>query len=113
MPDPLAGPRALRKRAEALNHANAKNCSTARQAMTDLLTRFALASDAVQLAVLGAGFWLVAAACGVMEWRRGRGRSLERLERVGWVPWMPIFLACAFTGGGCLAVSLPVFLGSV
>ena len=76
MPDPLAGPRALRKRAEALNHANAENCSTARQAMTDLLTRFALASDALQLAVLGAGFWLVAAVCGVR--RRGAQHACRR-----------------------------------
>ncbi len=72
-----------------------------------------LASDAERVAVTGAAFWLVAAMCALMEWRRGRNRSVERLERVGWVPWTGIFLMCAMIGGGCLAMSLPVVLGSL
>ncbi|MEO1488027.1 MAG: hypothetical protein AAFR88_01145 [Pseudomonadota bacterium] len=79
----------------------------------DILTKFALASDAVQLAVTGAAFWLLAALAGVMEWRRGRSRSVERLEKVGWVPWLPIFMMSAMIGGGCLAMSLPVVLGNL
>jgi len=70
------------------------------------------ASDAVQLSLAGAACWVLAALCLVMERRRIRGRSLERLEKVGWVPWTPLFLACAVIGGGFLAISLPVVLGS-
>ncbi|MDJ0976992.1 MAG: hypothetical protein QNI87_00480 [Erythrobacter sp.] len=78
----------------------------------DALTQLALASDAVQVAVIGALFWIMAAFCGLMEWRRGRNRSVDRLEKVGWVPWTPIFLMCAMIGGGCLAMGLPGVLGS-
>ncbi|MEE4155104.1 MAG: hypothetical protein V2I27_13165 [Erythrobacter sp.] len=78
-----------------------------------LLDQLALASDAVQLALAGAGFWLVAVFAGIMEWRRGRSRSVERLERVGWVPWLAIFIMSAVIGGGMLALSLPAVLGSL
>ena len=81
--------------------------------MHDLATQFALSSDAVQLAVVGALFWLFAGLCAVMEWRRGRNRSVERLEKVGWVPWTALFLSCAMIGGGLLAMSLPVVLGGL
>ncbi len=70
-----------------------------------------LASDAERMAVAGAAFWVVGGLCALMEWRRGRSRSVERLERVGWVPWTGIFLMCAMIGGGCLALSLPVVIG--
>jgi hypothetical protein len=79
----------------------------------DLLTQFELASDAAQLALIGAACWAFAVLCLFMEQRRVRQRSLERLERVGWVPWTGLFLACAMIGGGCLAMSLPVVLGSL
>ncbi len=78
-----------------------------------LLTQLALSSDAERLAVAGAAFWLIAAICGLMEWRRGRTRSVERLERVGWMPWTGIFLMCATIGGGFLVLSLPVVLGNL
>lgn len=76
-------------------------------------TGLAFASDAAQLALAGLVSWVFAVFCLVMEQRRIRGRSLERLERVGWVPWTPLFLASAVIGGGLLAVSLPVVLGSL
>ena len=71
------------------------------------------ASDAMLLTLTGAAFWLFALVCLAMERLRARRRSVERLERVGWVPWTPLFLASAVVGGGCLAVSLPVVLGSL
>ncbi len=79
----------------------------------DLFNQLALASDAVQLALLGAGFWLVAGIAGIMEWRRGKDRPVERIERVGWVPWMAIFIMSAVIGGGMLAISLPAVIGSL
>ena len=71
------------------------------------------ASDAVLLAGAGAVCWVLAAVCLVMERRREKRRSLERLERVGFVPWTGLFLGLAIMGGGCLAMSLPVVLGKL
>ena len=85
-----------------------------RGAMT-LLTELGLtfASDAQLLALAGVASWVFAGLCLVMEQRRNRGRSLERLDRVGWVPWTLLFIANAVIGGGCLAMSLPVVLGNL
>ncbi len=79
----------------------------------DLLTQIALSSDAAILALVGAAFWLLAGVCALMERKRNKGRSLERLENVGWVPWTPLFVGCMIIGGGCLAMSLPVVLGGL
>lgn len=76
--------------------------------MPDFLTQWALASDAMRITVIGVGFWLFALWALVMELRRNKTRSIERLENVGWVPWTPIFLTCAMIGGGCLVMGLPV-----
>jgi len=81
------------------------------RAMPDFVTQWALASDAMRLTTVGAGFWLLAGAAALMEWRCNRTRSVERLERVGWVPWTPIFMMCAMIGGGCLAMGIPAVLG--
>ena len=81
--------------------------------MKDLATQFALSSDAMQLAIIGGLFWLFAGFCALMEWLRGRNRSVERLEKVGWVPWTPLFVMSAMIGGGCLAMSLPVVVGNL
>ena len=77
----------------------------------DLINQIALSSDAAILAMVGAAFWVLAAFCALMERRRNKGRSLERLEKVGWVPWTGIFVGCMIIGGGCLAMSLPVVIG--
>ncbi|BDI60594.1 hypothetical protein [Qipengyuania nanhaisediminis] len=79
----------------------------------EFLTSLSFASDAERLALAGAGFWLFAGLCLVMERLRNARRSVERLERVGWMPWTTLFVASAIIGGGCLAVSLPVVLGSL
>ena len=79
----------------------------------DLLTQIALSSDAAILALVGAAFWVMAALCALMERKRNKGRSLERLEKVGWVPWTPLFVGCMIIGGGCLAMSLSIVLGNI
>lgn len=81
--------------------------------MFDPLTDFWLASDAMRLTVLGASCWLLAAMAGLMEWRRNKMRPLDRLERVGWVPWTPLFLMTACLGAGLLAMGVPALLAEV
>ncbi|WP_299191733.1 hypothetical protein [uncultured Erythrobacter sp.] len=79
----------------------------------ELLRQLAFASDAVWLAIAGLSCWLFAGFCLVMERLRNHRRSVERLEKVGWVPWTPLFLASAVIGGGFLVTSLPVVLGNL
>ncbi len=79
----------------------------------DIVAQFELLSDAAQLAWAGGALWLLAAFAAIMDRRRARGRSLERLERVGWVPWTGLFMTLAIAGGGCLAMSLPVVIGGM
>ncbi|MCZ8135388.1 MAG: hypothetical protein O9266_03715 [Porphyrobacter sp.] len=79
----------------------------------DLIARFELLSDAAQLALTGGLFWLFAGFAGYMERRRMKRRDLARLEQVGWVPWLGLFMGAAIIGGGMLAMSLPVVLGSL
>jgi hypothetical protein len=98
----LAELQGLRKRTHALH-----------QRAMELLARFALLSDAAQLAITGGLFWAFAAFAGVMERRRMKRRDVARLEQVGWVPWLGLFMAAAITGGGLLALSLPVVIGSL
>ncbi|WP_390585025.1 hypothetical protein [Erythrobacter sp. MTPC3] len=81
--------------------------------MTQLWVQFELLSDAAQLALAGGGFWVMAALCAVMERVRNRRRNVAQLERVGFMPWTGLFLACAVIGGGLLAMSLPVVLGNL
>lgn len=81
--------------------------------MSDPITDFALASDAMRLTVAGAACWAMAAMAALMEWRRGKTRPIERLERVGWMPWTSIFLSAAFLGGGLLAMGLPALMAEL
>ncbi len=81
--------------------------------MHDPLSQFALLSEAGQIAVVGAGLWLLAGFCGVMDYRRGKRRDVARLEQVGWVPWLALFMTFAVIGGGLLALSLPAVIGSL
>lgn len=84
-----------------------------RRRMSDPLSQFALLSEAGQLAVVGAGLWVMAGVCGVMDYRRGKRRDVSRLEQVGWVPWLTLFMLLAIIGGGLLALSLPAVIGSL
>ncbi|MEQ5787115.1 hypothetical protein J3454_04345 [Erythrobacter sp. NFXS35] len=79
----------------------------------EFLARFALLSDAAQVAITGGLFWTFAAFAGVMERRRIKRRDVSRLEQVGWVPWLGLFMAAAIIGGGMLAMSLPVVIGGL
>lgn len=79
----------------------------------DVLTRLEFASDAALLALTGAACWVGAAVCLLMEQLRNRRRGVERLEKVGWVPWTNLFMALMVIGGGCLAMSLPIVLGKL
>jgi hypothetical protein len=72
----------------------------------DAITQFELLSDAGQLAVIGGLFWAFALFAGVMERRRAKRRDVERLEQVGWVPWMGLMMGAAMIGGGCLLMTL-------
>ena len=62
------------------------------------------ANDAERLALWGAGFLIVALLANFAERRRMKH---SRIDRIGWVPWMPIFLAAMVIGGGLLAIALP------
>ena len=79
----------------------------------ETLHQLIFASDALRLAIAGAMCWLLAGLCLLLEQLRVRGRKVERLEKVGWVPWTGLFMALAIIGGGCLAMSLPVVLGNL
>ena len=76
----------------------------------DLVAQFELLSDAAQLAWAGGVCLLFALFASLMEWRRGRGRDLARLERVGWMPWTGLFLLSAMLGAGLLAMALPAMM---
>ena len=79
----------------------------------DWLHQLEFASDAEMLALSGLASWAFAGVCLVMERIRTNRRSVENLERVGWVPWTNLFIAAAIIGGGLLATSLPVVLGNL
>lgn len=64
-------------------------------------------SDAGRVALLGFGFVLLALAAMVAERRRGKR---ARIDRVGCMPWMTIFVFAAVIGGGLLATAVPALL---
>lgn len=78
-----------------------------------LLNQILLSSDAMILALVGVAFMVAAGLCAMMERRRNARRSLDRLEKVGWVPWTGLFVGSMIIGGGCLAMSVPVVLGNL
>lgn len=71
---------------------------------------FTFASEADQVALLGGLFIAIALLALFMDRRRSKRERVGQLERVGLVPWMPVFLACAIIGAGLLALSLPTAL---
>lgn len=79
----------------------------------EILTQFELLSDAAQLAVVGGLLWAFAVFAGVMERYQAKRRDVDRLEQVGWVPWLSLFMLAAIIGGGCLAMALPVLLSGL
>lgn len=79
----------------------------------DWLSRLTFASEAEIVALWGAGFILFGIVALLMDKRRAKQRSLERLEKVGFVPWTAIFLGSFVIGGGLLALALPRVIGSL
>ena len=73
-------------------------------ALTHFLT---FANEAELLALAGAGFWLMALFALLADRLRSRREPVTRLDRVGWMPWTAIFMACMIIGGGLLALALP------
>jgi uncharacterized SAM-binding protein YcdF (DUF218 family) len=73
----------------------------------DVVTQILLLSDAAILALVGAAVLVFAGMFALMDWRRSRQRSIDRLERVGWMPWTGLFLMCAIVGVMLLALALP------
>ena len=76
-------------------------------AMARLHDFIIFASDAEILALWGAGFLGLAVLANFAERRRMKH---SRIDRIGWVPWMPIFLAAMVIGGGLLALAIPVLV---
>lgn len=75
--------------------------------LEQLATTLRFASDAEILTLWGLGFVALALFAMVMDQRRSKNRHLERLEKVGFVPWTAIFLGSLIVGGGVLALALP------
>lgn len=73
----------------------------------DWLHEFVFLSDAGRVALLGVGFIVVALVAMVAERTRGKR---ARIDRVGCMPWMTIFLFAAVIGGGLLATAVPALL---
>ena len=73
----------------------------------DWLHQLIFLSDAGRVALAGAAFILVALVAMVAERRRGKR---ARIDRVGCMPWMTIFVFAAVIGGGLLATALPALL---
>lgn len=56
------------------------------------------------LALVGAGFVAFGLFANAMERRRVRRASIDK---VGWVPWLGLFMACTVIGGGLLMIAVP------
>ncbi|QYJ08152.1 hypothetical protein [Qipengyuania flava] len=65
------------------------------------------ASDAEIAAYWGVAALFMALVCMVMERRRTKRTEINR---VGWVPWMGLFVMFAVIGGGLLAAAIPAIL---
>ena len=79
------------------------------QAITDYLT---FASEADLLMLAGIGFMAASMLALLGDKRRSRRERMDSLDRVGWVPWTAIFMACMIIGGGLLALSVPRVIAS-
>ncbi len=65
------------------------------------------ASDATLVGLWAGGFLLLAVLALLADWRRSRRKNIDR---VGCLPWTPIFLAAAFIGSGLLMVAVKGWL---
>ena len=72
--------------------------------LPDVLT---FASDAEVAALAGGVCVTLAIGCLLMERRRVKRATINR---VGWVPWTGMFLMFAVIGGGLIALGLPAWI---
>ena len=77
------------------------------------LSYLTFATEAEMVAMTGAGFILLALTALFMDKRRSSRRSIDRLEKVGFMPWTAIFLGSMIIGGGMLALALPRVIGGL
>jgi len=68
--------------------------------LADSLT---FASEAEIVGLWGLAMLAIAVIALLMEKRRNK---TARFDRVGWVPWTPIFIFCAMIGAGLLALAV-------
>jgi hypothetical protein len=71
--------------------------------MTAELHQLRFASDATFAALLGGGLFLLA---GVAMWADIRRTRRKHPDRVGWVPWLPIFFVAALLGFALLMMAI-------
>ncbi|NCP18382.1 MAG: hypothetical protein GW855_04380 [Erythrobacter sp.] len=64
-------------------------------------------SDAGRVALLGVAFVVLALIAMIAERRRGKR---ARIDRVGLMPWITIFVFSAVIGGGLIATALPALI---
>ncbi len=76
--------------------------------MTELHDTIIFASQAMQLAMVGAACWVIAGLALLADRIR---HSRRKIDRVGWMPWTGIFLTFAVMGGGLLFMAEPAMLG--
>ncbi len=66
------------------------------------------ASEATVVGLWAGGFLLLAAVALAADWRRARR---QQIDRVGCMPWTPLFLAFATIGSGLMLVAVKGWLG--
>jgi hypothetical protein len=73
----------------------------------EFLHRLIFAGDAELLAMIGAGLIGLGLIANLMERRRLRR---VRIDRVGWMPWLGLFMGCTVIGGLLLMIATPALL---
>ena len=78
--------------------------------MMDVAKALIFATEAEMVALLGAGFLVLAAVALFADKRRSKRKNINR---VGFMPWTAIFMGSMIIGGGLLALALPRVIGGL